>query len=351
MTVFYIVLILTYLLGVIITINTERYQLLRYIVLLVIVFIFVIVSGFRSNIGDTSSYKHSYHLLSQNPVINLEGKDIGFTVLQLVLINISTDPQILILVTSLITQTFNILTLYTYKNLYELQLYMYITSGYWLTSMNGIRQAMAASIVFISTRFLIKGNFLYYFLVIIIASSFHSSAMLMIPIYFIVREKPWSKRIWKLIILLIVSFVFYDVFESILYKLLEETFYSGYKDYEAGGSSFTRAVVSLIPVILSYYFREDIDRIWPQSRIFINMSLINSIILCFSMYNWIFARLTYYFQLYNFILLPFIISILPNFKERRILYYGFLLCYFFFMYYEQVIGGVGLGYRSVITLF
>ena len=38
-------------------------------------------------------------------------------------------------------------TMYRYHNYFELQLFMFITSGYWLTTMNGIRQAMAAAIV------------------------------------------------------------------------------------------------------------------------------------------------------------------------------------------------------------
>ena len=351
MTVFYKVLVLTYLLGVIITLASEKYRVLKYIILLAIVTIFVMVSGFRNNIGDTYFYKHSYNLLAETPVIDWEGKDIGFSIFQLILISISDNPQFLVLVTSLITQSLNIITLYTYKNLYELQVYMYITSGYWLTSMNGIRQAMAAAIIFAATSFIVQGRFFYYCLVVIFASFFHSSALLMIPIYFIVREKPWSKRIWQLIILLIIGFFLYDILEPIFYKLLEGTSYSEYQDISEGGSSFMRAFISLIPITLAYYFRDSIEEKWPQSGVFVNMSLINAIILCFSMYNWVFARVTYYFQLYNFILLPFIISILPNFKERRVVYYGFLVCYFFFMYYEQVIGGLGLDYRSVIPLF
>ena len=35
-----------------------------------------------------------------------------------------------------------------------------------------------------------------------------------------------------------------------------------------------------------------------------------------------------------------------NRKERDLIYYGFIICYFIFFYYEQVIGGVGLGYKS-----
>ena len=63
MTVFYTTLALTYLLGLIITLGSERYKKLKIIILLAVVSIFVIVSGTRTGIGDTYFYKHSYELL------------------------------------------------------------------------------------------------------------------------------------------------------------------------------------------------------------------------------------------------------------------------------------------------
>ncbi|MBP3909529.1 MAG: hypothetical protein J6D33_11430, partial [Turicibacter sp.] len=79
MTVFYTTLALTYLLGLIITLGSERYKKLKIIILLAVVSIFVIVSGTRTGIGDTYFYKHSYELLAQNPVMDWSGKDFGFT--------------------------------------------------------------------------------------------------------------------------------------------------------------------------------------------------------------------------------------------------------------------------------
>lgn len=339
MIVFYTVLVLTYLLGLIITLGSEKYQVLKYIILLVVITISVMVAGFRDSIGDTYFYKHSYNLLAKNPVINWEGKDIGFSIFQLILISISDNPQFLVLVTSLITQSLNIITLHTYKNLYELQVYMYITSGYWLTSMNGMRQAMAASIIFVGTPLLIKGKFLYYFFIIIIASSFHSSALVMLPIYFIVREKTWSKKIWLMIGALGIGFILYDILEPMIFNLLGGTNYGHYSEFDEGGSSFIRAFIATLPVIGAYLLKDELKQ-WPESGIFINMSLLNCIILFFSMYNWIFARLTYYFLPYTFVLLPYLIMKWPNVKEKRILYYGFLVCYFIFFYTETRMTGV-----------
>ena len=86
---------------------------------------------------------------------------------------------------------------------------------------------------------------------------------------------------------------------------------------------------------------------WPESNVFVNMSLINFIFTAFGMYNWIFVRFQLYFQYYNIVLIPYIIkNCIKDRSVRDLIYYLFIVCYFIFFYYEQVIGGVGLGYRS-----
>lgn len=334
--------------GLITRITSNRYKYIKCLFVFLIAAIFIGVSGTRTGIGDTYFYKHSYELLVQNPVLPPDGRDIGFVIFELILISISSDPQILVFATSLITQGLNVMSLYKYHNYFELQLFMYITSGYWLTTMNGIRQALAASILFIATPLIIKGKFKWYFLLVIFLSIFHESALIMIPIYFFVREEPWSKRMMKLIGILIVGLVLYDVLEPIMFKALENTQYGNYSSFDEGGSSFIRTFIGILPVIGAYIFKDKIKEEWPEGQIIVNMCLVNGIILCFSLYNWIFARLTYYFQPYAFILLPYLIMKWPNIKQKRLLYYGFLVCYFMFMYFEQVMQGLGLGYQSII---
>lgn len=351
MQTFYITLIITYVLALFIREIKSKYSIFSILFLIIMVGIFVLVSGSRTGIGDTYFYKHTYKLLVQNPVLPEDGKDIGFVVFQLILIGISSNPQFLVFITSLITQVCNIFTLYKYHNFFELQIFMYITSGYWLTTMNGVRQAMAAAILFIATPLIIKGKFKWYCLLVISLSIFHESALIMIPIYFFVREEPWSKRMMKLIGVLVLGLLLYDVLEPIIFGALESTQYGHYSKFDEGGASLIRAVIGLLPVIGAYLFKDKIKKEWPEGKIFVNMSLVNGIILCFSFYNWIFARLTYYFQPYAFILLPYILMQWPNLKEKRLLYYGFLVCYFIFMYHEQVRQGLGLGYQSIISLF
>ncbi len=349
MAIFYTTLILVFLVSLSSRVFSYKNRYIEYMMIFMVILVFILVAGLRLNIGDTYVYIQQYEALGNFNGI-LEGKDKGFTVFILFLYRISTNPQFMIFITSLVTQLGNIITLAKYRSYFELETYMYITSGYFLTSMNGIRQSLAATIVFFFTKYIINGRFIPYLIIVLIMSTIHGSALIMIPVYFIVRNKAWSKQTIIIIVLTSIAFLFFYQLVPILMDIIGN---STYKEYEkdlltaGGGSSFMRVLVNLVPVILSYIYRDKIKKIWPESDIFVNMSLLNLIIILFATYNWIFARFSIYFELYNFILLPFIIkNCFEERKERNLVYYLFLICYFIFFYREQVIGGVGLGYKS-----
>ena len=307
--------------------------------------VFIIISGLRCGIGDTGMYMHSYRLMVQDPSSADFSRDAGFTALSFILSQISSNPQTLIFVVALITNGLNIAMFYKYKSYLELQLYLYMASGYFTVTMNGIRQCLAAALVFVCNKFIVNGDFKKYLIFVLLISLFHGSALIMIPIYFIVRQKAWSKNVVKLIFLACIGVIFYDSFSEVLFKALQNTQYGHYSEFQEGGSSIVRTIVNAVPVILAYIKRDELKEKWPESNIFVNMSLINVIFVAFGMMNWIFNRFSLYFQLYNFILLPFIIKNCFKGKERRLIYIGFLICYFIFFYKEQVIQ-LSMDYQS-----
>ena len=155
----------------------------------IVALILVFLSGLRSGIGDTPFYKHSYELLVQNPNQFKFDGDFALNLLSLFLMQISTDPQILIFTVALITNILNVIMFNKYRSYLKLQVYMYITSGYYITTMNGLRQCLAAALLFACTQLIIKGKFIPYCICVILISTFHESALMMIPIYFVVRQE------------------------------------------------------------------------------------------------------------------------------------------------------------------
>lgn len=350
MTVFYATLASTFIMGVYSRMVEEKDKRLGVFFAFFAMVIIVLVSGLRSNIGDTETYMYSYEQLSTFSGFAEDMKDKGFILFQLILYNINKDPQFLVFVTSVITQVCVMYGLYKYRSYYELEIYMYITCGIFLVTMNGIRQAMVGAMLFASTKLIIKGKFIPYAIIAIILSTMHSSAIIMIPIYFIARQKAWSRNTMIIIIVSIIGFVFFYELMPHVFDMIGDSSYAEYEEtmmQGGGGSSLMRVIVNAVPVVLAYINRKKIEELWPESNIFVNMAIINLIFITFALYNWIFARFQLYFQFYNIVLLPFIIkNCFDRKQDRDLVYYLFILCYFGFFYYEQVIGKVGLGYRS-----
>lgn len=351
MATMYATLISTFIFSFLSRISSDKkYRILALFWVIIVSSILILFAGFRTGaVGDTGMYMHSYRLYANDPTTLKLDRDGGFAILNLILIQFSSNPQTLVFVTSLIVNLCNMIVFYKYNSYLELQVYIYIASGYLTVTMNGMRQCVAAAILFIFTRLIIKGKFKEYLIIVMIISTIHASALIMIPVYFIVRQEAWSKTVIIMIILACIGVVFYNILSPLLFKALENTQYGDYSEFNEGGSSFIRTIVNMVPVILAYLKRHELKEEWPESNIFVNMALINVIFVAFGMFNWIFNRFTIYMQLYNFILIPFIIRNCFRGKERRLLYIGVVFCYFIFFYREQVIG-MNMSYPSVLTI-
>ncbi|HWJ78049.1 MAG TPA: EpsG family protein [Niallia sp.] len=304
----------------------------------------VLVSGLRNTIGDTYAYMLVYEMQDFSWEYILINKDPGFGVLQMFLQEISNDPQLLIFVTALITNLLIGITLYKYSRMIELSFYVYITAGLFTVSMNGIRQFLAASLIFIATKYLLNGDFKKYALIVILASTIHQSALVLLPIYFIVRREAWTKVTFLLLALAIFIVMGFNQFSEMLFASLENTQYGNYSTFEEGGANKIRVLVDSVPVIIAFLGRDKLRKLWPKSDIIVNLSVINLIFMIIATQNWIFARFNIYFSLYNLILISWIIYLFKE-NNRKFVYYSLLVCYLIYFYYEQVIA-LGLYYRS-----
>ncbi|MCM3115096.1 EpsG family protein [Neobacillus sp. MER 74] len=304
----------------------------------------IMVSGLRNNIGDTFFYMHSYKIFDFTWELIKSQKDIGFGILQMLLKRYSDDPQILIFTTAVITNLFILIVLYKYSRILELSIYVYITGGLFLITMNGIRQCLAASIIFTATKYLIEGNWFKYTLVIIFASLFHQSALILIPIFFLVRYKAWSKATLILLLMSVIIVLGFNQFSSVLFSTIQDTQYSEYSNFSEGGANKIRVVVFAAPLVIAYFGRDRLREIFPESDFIVNMSIIGLVFMIISTQNWIFARFNIYFELYQIILISWIVKVF-NEKDQKLIYYAILICYFAYYYYESVIS-LNIVYKS-----
>ena len=304
----------------------------------------ILVSGLRNNIGDTFFYVHSYKMFNFTWDFIKTQKDIGFGILQMILKCYSDDPQILIFTTAFITNLLIVIVLFKYSRIFEISIYVYITGGLFLVTMNGIRQCLAASIIFSATKLLIEGKWFKYILVIIFASLFHQSALILIPISFLVRYKAWSKATLILLLMSILIVLGFNQFSAVLFSTIQDSQYSEYSNFSEGGANIIRVIVFATPLVIAYFGKERLREIYPESDYIVNMSIIGLVFMIISTQNWIFARFNIYFELYQVILISWIIKLF-NHRDQKLIYYAILICYFAYYYYESVIS-LNIVYKS-----
>ncbi|WP_106496631.1 EpsG family protein [Lentibacillus sp. Marseille-P4043] len=310
----------------------------------------VIVSGLRSNIGDTFNYIDMYEENTFTWDYILSQKDIGFGILQMFLKNyVSQDPQIMIFTSALITNLLIILVLNNYSRIIELSIYVYITGGLFLISMNGIRQVLAAAIAFTALKFLMERSFVRYAFIIVLSSFFHQSALILLPIYFLVRFRAWSKVMVALVLFSVIIIIGYDYFSSLLFTMLEDTQYSDYNTFNEGGANIIRVAVGAVPLIVAYIGREKLKQIFPQSDYIVNLTLLGFVFMVIATEQWIFARISIYFQLYQLILISWLPKLFRK-KDQKIIYFAIIVCYLAYYYYEHVIS-LDIVYRSDYLLW
>lgn len=310
----------------------------------VAMFTLIAISGLRNDIGDTPFYMLSYKKISGNlSSVKFSGAYI-FNFYQALLHHISNDPQILIFATALITNALIVITLVKYSRIIELSLFVYIASGMFMVSMNGIRQFMAAAIVFTATKFILEGNFLKYLIVIIIASFIHTTALIFIPTYFIVRRKAWTKMTFLILVLGVVCAGAFNQFSNILFSALSSTKYDEYSSIASNGASIFRPIIAIIPIIIAFLGRDKLRALWPKSDYIVNLALLDVVFEILATKNWLFNRLDIYYGLFQLILISWIVPLFVK-RHQKVVYFLLVGCYTYFFYYEEVIK-LNIIYRS-----
>ncbi len=226
-----------------------------------------------------------------------------------------------------------------YSDNYLISLYLFVASGChigWM--MNGLRQFMAVSIIMAATPFLLKKKYVLTILFILLAATFHSSAILMLPVVFIVQGKAWNKKTLLFIAVAVIFMYAFSRYTWLLDSMLQNTEYEGIMENAAemgdDGVNPIRVLVNSIPMLLALFGRKYIDKENDAvTNMCVNMSVITTGLYLIAMVTSgiMVGRLPIYTSLYSFILLPHIIKTI--FKKSSAQIITILMIAFYFLYY------------------
>lgn len=113
----------------------------------------------------------------------------GYQVFEYIVLSLTHEYFWFLFIASIIVVSLYLIAIKKLSIDYYTSLYIYICFGFYTFFFNGLRQGIAMAICFFGLPYLIEKRIISYFLVVFIASLFHVSALVMLPIYFLVNLK------------------------------------------------------------------------------------------------------------------------------------------------------------------
>lgn len=323
--------------------KVERYRWLFAILIFVPI---IWMAGNRGWFADTGVYITNYQEMPSNLlelpnyVANVS-KDKGFSTLSVILKTIlgsEYKPYLMVLAAF---QGISLVCFFRkYSSDYILSVFLFIASTDYLSWMfNGLRQFMAVTIILFATPLMLKKKYFSVICVILLASTMHQSALLMIPFVIIAQGEAWNKKTLLFIAATLLAVVFVDQFTTLLDDALVDTQYmnvvSDYTSWNDDGTNPLRVAVYSVPALLALLGKK---RIRAEHNLVINFCA-NMAIISMGLYfvsmvtSGIFiGRLPIYCSLFGYILLPWEINNLFTKASKIIVYIGGVAAYIVFYY-------------------
>ena len=310
-----------------------------------------------SYFGDTRVYNSLFQIQVKNNIIeylrftDFSG-DWGFYALLTIFKQfLGVNEQGLFFICSLITIGLLFLRYYSLdlKDMWLL-IFLFIALGSYVSTMNGVRQWFASSILFFSFPLIRKKKWLIYFLIVIVMSTIHNSSIIFIFIYFIADKPAWGKTTKFMVGIILLLFITYPITGNVISEFLQESSYSQYSDtilISGEGSNIIRVAVYVLPIVVAYIYRDNMSK-EKYYNIIINLSILDMLFMILALTNWIYARICIFLD--PFILIVYIWDIkyaISTDSQKLIKIFGVILGLIYF-WYQMYIGYGGQIYTSHI---
>ena len=312
--------------------------------------IFWLVAGLRYETGvDWPGYT-SYFIRSENvreilsnvsnSFLNSEF-EFGYRLLNAAIKTFTDNVQWLFLFISFFTNLMLFSSIKKYSSHVFISLLIYFGTIYFVLDMSGIRQCIALNLFFISLDFIIKRDIFKYIAIILVASLFHITSLVLIPLYFIlnINFKSW----------LLISFVFIGILISVFQISWVDSFFDNFTNslytnyiigklsrYSARGDSrnfgigfILNSAIFLICLVNRKKFKEN-----KLFNLLLNMYVIS---MFFYYHTWelneLSSRFRLYFSLGNVILFTLLID---AYKEKIYKSLVFIFIVSFSLFYSRI---------------
>ncbi len=294
---------------------------------------FFLVSALRYDVGTDYDfiYKKYFYYINEGTDKFTEPL---FNFINIVAYHIKQDPVVMFAIVSFLIYIFVFMAIHQQSEHVCLSILVFVISGIFFNSMNQIRQAITMAMFLYSLKYLFKRDAFNYFIIVLIACTIHTSAIIYIPIYFLYNYKA-DLRVHLTIFLC--SLVGSPILKRLIIFVISKTKYAWYL-----GSLFDENNFYLIGFLFSfiilvvahfyYHYGENQDN--KEYNFFLNMEFIGMMSLLFSATIPQADRIYYCFNYIEILFVPLIVFSEKKPTRRTVLYFGIFAFYMTKLLYD-----------------
>lgn len=264
---------------------------------------------------DVVTYLNFFERLSAESMMDFSSEfytiETGFLIYNKLIAWFTSDKQIFLAIVS--ASIFIPIGYVIYKNSknFYLSITALITLGIYNFTFSGLRQSIAIAIVFLSFEFIKKKKWFWFVLIVLLASSFHLSALVFLPAYPLYFLKIKKKHF--LLVLGFIAIVF--VFKSFLLKFFVS---AAFEKYDSSELLVSTGAYTMFFIMLSIYslsiFVQRKREFSVSLNAFSNYILMALLIQIAASESQVAMRAGYYYFIFITLLLP---EIMATFKNKK----------------------------------
>lgn len=295
--------------------------------------VLIFVSGMRYGVGtDFFGYFYNYENYAKELYECIKTlNEPGFRFICWIVVRLGGNGANVIFCSSVITMGLFLYTIYRNTDRFFLATLLFVFLGCWHGSFNGIRQYLAAAIIFCGVGYIKQHDFKKYCFVVFCAFLFHGSAILMIFAYFVAHNKINFRNI---VLMVIGSLIILSSFDRVMEwtSFLLNAEYSETNEYLTNSVNFLRVLVAIVPSVffLIMSWRKKWDE---EQRCWMNFLILNSIMMLATSNSTYLARMGMYTTPFLALGIPELIKGL-NYRNRKIISLVIPVAYAFYWWYE-----------------
>ncbi|UZD45486.1 EpsG family protein [Peribacillus frigoritolerans] len=264
----------------------------------------------------------------------------GWIILNLIVKMIFDNYKYVFIISSFLTLFFLFKTLYAYRDRLYVGIAIFIfMCTMFNSSFNITRQILAATILLYAIKYIEEKNILKYALLTLLAASFHYSAVIFLPIYWVLvsnKNNNWNSL--KKIIFSAVTIFIVVTFDFVFGFITSIEIFSKYSSYQlnVGETDFKNIIIKL-PIIIIILINLRIIKL--RNRFIydlITLYFIGIVLSFLGYFNNYIGRATIYFSMSQILIIPFIIKVQTN-KYIKLLYIGLIVLYYIILFTYNII--------------